>query len=114
MSRGPTVAQRIGAALCAYRGDRTVTSVASKAGISRRTLQYIERGRRIATEETLASVIAALGAWDVPDLMTICAETVPHHKRLADPETGARLWLRAGEPALSEVAVLVRAMRGGL
>lgn len=114
MSRGPTAAQRIGAALCAYRGDRTVTSVAAKAGISRRTLQYIERGRRIATEETLASVIAALGAWDVPELASICAETLPRHQRLMHPETGARLWLRAGEPPLSEVTVLVRAMRGGL
>lgn len=109
-----TARERIGAALRAYRGDRLAKDIAEKAGIHRNTLLRIESGRSIPSERRLAAVIAALGAWDVPDLMTIAAETVPLHQRLMHPETGARLWLRTGEPALSEVAVLIRAMRGGL
>lgn len=109
-----TARERVGAALRAYRGDRLAKDIAAAAGIHRNTLLRIESGRSIPGEARLAAVIAALGAWDVPDLMSIAAETVPGHKRLADPETGARLWLRTGEPPLFEVAVLVRAMRGGL
>ena len=108
----PSIAQRIGAALREARGDRPAVDVARAAGVHRGTLLRIERGRGIANERALGAVIAALGARDLPELMSICAETLPRHKRLSDPETGARLWVRAGEPALAEVAVLVRAMRG--
>lgn len=109
-----TARERIGAALRAYRGDRAAKDIAAAAGIHRNTLLRIEKGRSIPGERRLAAVIAALGAWDVPELTSICAETLPRHQRLMHPETGARLWLKTGEPALSEVAVLVRAMRGEL
>ncbi len=102
----PSIAQRIGAALREARGDRPAVDVARAAGV------HIERGRGVANERALSGVIAALGARDLPELMSVAAETLPHHKRLSDPGTGARLWVRADEEPLTEVAVLVRAMRG--
>lgn len=112
MSAPPSIAQRIGAALREARGDRPAIKVAQAAGIHRGTLLRIERGRGAANERALSAVIAALGARDLPELMSIAAEALPHHKRLADPETGARVWVRGDEEPLAEVTVLVRAMRG--
>ena len=110
----PSIAQRIGAALREARGDRPAVDVARAAGVHRGTLLRIERGRGVANERALSGVIAALGARDLPELMSVAAETLPRHKRLSEPETGARLWVRADEEPLTEVAVLVRAMRGEL
>ncbi|MGW9113444.1 helix-turn-helix domain-containing protein [Microbacterium sp. NPDC055683] len=69
--------RRLGAALRAARGDRSILAVAGEAGVSPETLRKIETGRLVTPSFATVSAVAAVLGLSLDELAVVAREGAP-------------------------------------